>query len=158
LNDAPQSGAAARRRCFQKAMASTYEDLQQITHRFFYFLDERRYEDLLALMREDAVWHRQGKVLKGRAAILAALEERSRTQRIRHVITNVFLDKEDEKTASLIAYMTAYRFDNGSVTTGSVTIDGPFRFLLVRTQFVREAGKWRIAEQAATPEFEFRSA
>jgi hypothetical protein len=135
---------------------SAYPELLQLTNRFYFYLDEFRYQDLAALMREDGVWHRQGKVLKGRAQVLAALEERPRTQRIRHVITNAFLDSESADAASLVAYLTAYKYDDGKPIKGAPTIDGPFRLLLVNKKFTRSAGKWMIAESAGTPEFEFR--
>ena len=135
---------------------SAYPELLQLTHRFYYCLDEFRYQDLAALMREDGVWHRQGKVLKGRAQVLAALEERPRTQRIRHVITNAFLSEESESSAALVAYLTAYKYDDGKPIKGAPTIDGPFRLLLVNKKFARSQGKWLIAESAGTPEFEFR--
>ena len=135
---------------------SAYVDLLQITNRFYYYLDEFRYQDLAATMREDGVWHRQGKVLKGRAQVIAALEERPRTQRIRHVITNAFLSEESENAATLVAYLTAYKYDDGKPIKAAPTIDGPFRLLLVNKKFARSAGKWMIAESAGTPEFEFR--
>lgn len=135
---------------------SAYPELLQLTNRFYYCLDEFRYQDLAAMMREDGVWHRQGKVLKGRAQVLAALDERPRTQRIRHVITNAFLDSEGADAASLVAYLTAYKYDDGKPVKGAPTIDGPFRLLLVNKKFTCSAGKWMIAESAGTPEFEFR--
>jgi hypothetical protein len=42
-----------------------YQELLQVTHRFFYCLDEGRYGELLALMSPEAVWHRQGRILRG---------------------------------------------------------------------------------------------
>ncbi len=68
------------------------DTLAQLTYRFFYYLDERRFADLLRMMKPDAVWHRQGKHLEGHVEILAELESRSTTQRIRHVITNSFIE------------------------------------------------------------------
>jgi len=136
-------------------MTSAYSELQQITHRFYYYLDEQRYEDLVALMRPDARWHRQGKILEGQAAVLAALNERPRTQIIRHLITNTFLDRSSDGEATLKAYLTAYRYDDGTPRKPPVTIAGPFRILLVQKRFVREGGSWLIAESVGTPEFEF---
>lgn len=108
-------------------------------------------------MTPDAAWHRQGKTLRGHPEILAALEERSATQRIRHVVTNAFLDEADGEEMLLVAYMTAYRFDDGKPSSGPVLIDGPFRLSLVRTRFARSAGEWRIVELSLTAEFEFRA-
>ena len=136
-------------------MTTAFEELQQLTNRFYYDLDENRYADLVAAFREDGVWHRQGKALKGHAQILDAMKERPRTMRTRHVITNAFLSESDSNNATLIAYMTAYRFDDGSERKPPYPIDGPFRINLVKIRFVRERGEWRMAEQWGTPEFDF---
>jgi hypothetical protein len=138
-------------------MTSAYSELLQITHRFYYYLDEQRYKDLVALMRPDGVWHRQGKVLKGHAQVMAAMQERPSTQIIRHLITNAFLEQESENEAKMVAYLTAYKYDDGSPKKPPVTIDGPFRLLLVKKRFVREGGRWLIAESSGTPEFDFRA-
>ena len=55
---------------------SATDTLAQLTYRFFYFLDEHRFADLLGMMKADAVWHRQGKHLRGHGDILAELEGR----------------------------------------------------------------------------------
>lgn len=134
---------------------STHEELLQLTHRFYYDLDESRYPDLVAAFHGDGIWHRQGKVLKGHSQIMAAMQERPRTQHTRHVITNAFLSESGAASATLIAYMTAYRFDDGTERKPPYPIEAPFRFNLVKIRFVREGGAWRIAEQWGTPEFEF---
>ncbi len=138
-------------------MTSPYAELQQLTHRFYYYLDERRYQDLVDTMRTDVTWHRQGKILRGHAQVMAALNERPASQVIRHIITNTFLDQQSTTEARLIAYMTAYKYDDGTlIKTRPLTIDGPFRVLLVKKHFVHENGRWMIAESEGTTEFEFR--
>ena len=135
--------------------STTYEDLLQLTHRFYYDLDESRYTQLVAAFRDDGVWHRQGKALKGHAQIRAAMDERPRTMRTRHVISNAFLSESDADSATLIAYMTAYRFEDGSERKPPYPIQGAFRLNLVKIRFQRERGEWRMAEQWGTPEFDF---
>lgn len=135
---------------------TAYAELVQQTHRFYYYLDEMRYDDLVGLMREDGVWHRQGKVLKGRAQVLAAMHERPSTLVIRHVITNAFLEEARDNEATLIAYLTAYRFDDGTAKKLPVTIDGPFSILLVKKRFVRDGSRWLIAESSGERQFDFR--
>jgi hypothetical protein len=132
-----------------------YQDLLQLTHRFFYFLDESRYAEVVAAFGEDGIWHRQGKVLKGRSQIMAAMQERSPTLRTRHVISNAFFSESDDRSATLIAYMTGYRFDDGTDSKPPYKVDGPFRFNLVKIRFVRQGSQWRMAEQWGTPELEF---
>ena len=122
---------------------------------FFDHLDERRYDALLSLMTPEAVWHRQGQRLQGHAQILAALQQRSNTQRIRHLVTNLLQRSAGDDEARFSHYMTALRHDDGALHAGPVAIAGPFRMSLVTTHLVRVAGAWRIAEQALAPECEF---
>ena len=64
-------------------------------------------------MRADAVWHRQGRALAGRAQIRSALDERPRSQRIRHVVSNPFIAEQSDDAVRMIAYMIGYRADEG---------------------------------------------
>jgi hypothetical protein len=135
-----------------------FETLVQMTHRFYWCLDEFRYQDMIAMMREDCVWHRQGKVLSGREQVLEALNQRPATQRIRHVITNPFIADRQDNSVRLIAYMIGYKADEGVRKPAPQAIDGPFRMLLLDIVFEYSGGRWWIVEQKGTPEFEFRSA
>lgn len=121
----------------------------------FDHLDERRYEDLLTLMTPDAVWHRQGKRLEGHGQILEALLERSATQRIRHLVTNLRQRRAGPDQVLCTHYMTAFRHDEGRVLTGPPTIAGPFRMSLVTTRLVQRDAAWQVAEQTIVTEFEF---
>jgi len=137
----------------QKSLAEMHAVLSQLTHRFFWYLDEFRYQDLVDTMEPEARWHRQGKVLRGREEALAALEVRSRTQKIRHVMTNLQITSLSADEASTVGYMTVYKHDDGADAPLPRTIGGPSGFLLVRTSFRRHGDQWLISEQAATPEF-----
>ena len=130
----------------------------QTVLRFVDCLDEGDYGQLVALMTSDAVWHRQGRTLRGRDEILAALHERSATQRIRHLVTNLLLRSETPTETAFTHYMTALRHDSGVAVQGPVAIAGPFRMSLVGTRLVLDGGRWLIAEQAIVAEFEFRPA
>lgn len=122
----------------------------------FDHLDERRYDALLSLMAPQAVWHRQGQRLQGHAQILAALLQRSGTQRIRHLVSNLLQRSASSDEAQFSHCMTALKFDDGQVHAGPVTISGPFSMSFVTTQLLRLDGAWRVAEQAIVTEFEFR--
>ena len=131
----------------------------QLLHRFFHALDQSYYADLLALFEPDAIWHRQGAVLRGHDEIRAALDKRSATQRIRHVLSNTFVAAaepapEGDK-ARLISYMTAYRFDNGVLPVGLVTIEGPMQLYAVNATVLLAPQRAGIAELEITPEFCF---
>ena len=129
--------------------------LTQPLYFFFYCLDERRYDDLVALFATDGIWHRQGKQLRGQAEIRQAMEARSATQRIRHVLTNAFISELDGDRVTVRSYMTAYRHDDGKPAPSVPRIPGPLSMSLVTTVFGRNGNAWLIAEQTLTPEFEF---
>jgi hypothetical protein len=138
----------------RKLLPAALAELTQLLHEFFYRLDEFQYEELVALMEPDALWHRQGKVQRGAKESLAALAQRSRTQRIRHVITNVQLTELDASQARCVAYMTVYKHDDGVDAPAPRTIRGPSGFLLVSTHFRRHDDRWLVAEMQAAPEFQ----
>lgn len=129
----------------------------QVAHQLFYCLDESRYEELVALFAPDGTWHRQGELLTGRRQIMQALSRRSATQRIRHVITNAFIASQSADRVHLVAYMVAYRFDDGTVHAGPVEISRPLRLSVVRAAMRAAEGGWEVAEMTLTPEFEFVS-
>ncbi len=139
----------------RRLLSAAQAELTQLLSQFFYRLDEFEYESLIALMEQDALWHRQGKIQRGAAESLAALGQRSRTQRIRHVITNVQVTELSEAEARTIAYMTVYKHDDGAMGAAPRTIQGPSGFLLVWTHYRRHGDEWRVAEMKAAPEFQF---
>ncbi|WP_036596835.1 hypothetical protein [Ottowia thiooxydans] len=76
--------------------------------RFYFWLDERKYTEMLELLELDSIWHRQGKILKGRAQILEALQSRPESKKVRHIITNAFWDASSSGTCTAFAYQTVY--------------------------------------------------
>jgi|HubBroStandDraft_5_1064220.scaffolds.fasta_scaffold64806_2 hypothetical protein len=141
-----------------REVARTVEwDCTQLLFRFYYWFDSFRYEEMVALFLPDGVWHRAGKVLRGREEIIAILRERSTTQRVRHVLTNVLVDAVDAANASVVLYLTAYQFDSGQPVNTPPTITSPSLLLLVTATLVKTSDGWLIAEQRTTREFEFAS-
>ena len=134
---------------------SALEASTQLIHQLFYFLDESNYTELLKLFTPDGRWTRQGEDCSGHQHIMQSLLTRSTTQRIRHVISNTFLPSQTATGATLTAYMTAYRFDDGSHKAGPVTISRPFRLSVVHARLVGVDDHWRVAELAHPSEFEF---
>jgi hypothetical protein len=62
---------------------------------FFGALDERRYEEVAALMAENGIWHRQGKALTGPSGVLEAVEARPADFATAHIITNVIVEPSE---------------------------------------------------------------
>jgi ketosteroid isomerase-like protein len=132
-------------------------ELTQVLHAFFHAMDERRYDDMLAMFTDDCRWLRQGAWLEGRSAVGAALKTRAATIETRHVITNAYVSglHDGSGEVEVEAYMTAYR--HASPTGRDLPmIRGALRFNLVTTRFRRDTGfDWRVAEQRMVPAFGF---
>ena len=129
--------------------AQLVADLTQQLHAFFESLDENRYEALLASFAPDARWLRQGRWLEGHAAIRAALQARPATTRVRHVISNLQVEAEQDGEVALRCYLTALR----QVGDAAPAL---FRLNLVSCVYRREADGWLLVEQQLVPEFEFQ--
>ena len=94
------------------------------------------------------------KSLKG-AAILEALNARSRTQTVRHVLTNIQVDVADASSADFILYVTAYMHDSGTKATKPPKITSPYLLLVVPGTLVKLGDDWKIASMSMNREFEF---
>lgn len=131
-------------------------DPEQTLLAMFDQLDQGNDEGVLSLMTADAVWHRRGQRLHGHGQIRAALQERSPTQRIRHLATNLLQRAANGDEVNISCYLTALKFDDGQPHSGPVGVRGFLRMARVDTRLVRVHGAWRIAEQAIVTEFEFQ--
>ena len=129
----------------------------QLLHQLFYFLDESSDEPLLALFAAEGIWHRQGVRLVGREQIRRALSARSKTQRIRHVISNGFIESQTQGLIQFVAYMTAYRFDDGVLRTGPLEISRPLRLSVVRAAIRQSDNGFEFDALSITAEFDFVS-
>ncbi|ALM87028.1 hypothetical protein ASB57_16220 [Bordetella sp. N] len=113
---------------------------------FYRDLDDSRYEALADRLAPGAAWHRQGKVLNSRQAVLDALAPRSKTQRIHHLIVNLLADSVDDGHCRMRAYMLVLRHDSGSAPQGPSPLTG---FENVRTMYIdlaRVGDAWLIKE------------
>ena len=135
--------------------STTLSGCMQVVHEMFYALDISDYERLVCLFEPEGSLLRQGEYLKGRLHIMQAMKKRSPTQRTRHVISNGFIESHSLGLTHLVAYMTTYRFDDGSAPTGHVAISGPFRMSIVHAAMRPINDEWQIAAMTFTPEFDF---
>ena len=119
-------------------------DCTQVLIRFFNYFDQWRYQDMADLFASDGVWHRQGKALRGRAEILAALDARSTTQRVRHVVTNVQIDVLAADAAMSLLYLTAYMHDTGAKLPGPPASARPICFWWCRADWCEPAPAGRL--------------
>jgi SnoaL-like domain len=129
-------------------------DCTQLLTRFFNAFDAWHYDEMAAMFAPDGVWHRAGQELQG-AAILLALNARSRTQTVRHVVTNVQVDVRDASNADFLLYVTAYMHDCGVKAIKPPKIESPYLLLVVPGTLVRAGNCWKIASMSMNREFEF---
>jgi hypothetical protein len=127
-------------------------DCSQTVLRLFDAMDALRYDDVAAAFTPDGVWHRAGKALRGREAIIAAMNERPRDRRVRHVITNVLVDVHDESNASGRCYVTAYA---GPLSAEPALINAPWLMLTATHAFVATPDGWKIRESTIERDFVF---
>jgi hypothetical protein len=131
-------------------------DCGQVLTRFFNEFDLFHYDEMARLFAPDGVWHRQGKALVGHDAILEALHERSPTQTVRHVITNIQITAVDHDRAESLLYVTAYTNDTGAKPAAPPMIRSPSLLLTVPGRLVRTDAGWRIASLTMTRTFIFQ--
>lgn len=131
---------------------------QQTLAELFYCLDERRYESLTALFEVDGEWLRQGKELKGRTEIMAALNARSATYVIRHVLSNFLVTSRDDEQLDCVGYLTPFAHDSGSIAEKPVTLHSPLAIFVSRATFRRVDGAVSLKRLELWPEFVFQQA
>jgi SnoaL-like domain len=110
---------------------------------------------MVDLFAPEGVWHRQGRALQGRAQILTALNARSTTQRVRHVVTNIQIDVLGADAAEALLYVTAYMHDTGKRETSPPRIRSPYLVLVVPGRLARSDAGWKIVRMEMNREFEF---
>lgn len=120
-------------------------DPTHVVIRFYRALDEGDSATLAGLLAADGEWHRRGVVLRNRADIDAAMEGRSQTRRIHHLLTNLYAEADGADGVQVVGYMAVVQSeplkgdgDGPAPLTGIDTLQS-IRALLRRT----EAG-WRI--------------
>jgi hypothetical protein len=133
-------------------------DCSQLLLRFYDCFDSFDYDGMAALFTPDGVWHRAGKALQAHSGMVAELSTRSTTQTVRHVVTNLIVQAQDQSHARGSCYLTAYRHDDGQPSAKPPSISSPYLLLVVTAQFARVAQGWRISEQVMKREFEFAGA
>jgi len=131
---------------------------QQTLTKLFYYLDEKQYDDLLSIFEQDGIWFRQGKVLEGHSAIMAAMQARSATYAIRHMVSNFLVTQVDGDVVEVVSYLTAYANDNGVKPEKPVTIRAPMSIFVVKAKLRYSPIGIKVIELDLVPEFIFSNA
>lgn len=126
---------------------------QQALVRLFHRLDARDYEGVVAQFEPDALWIRQGQQLKGPEQMLKALQARSPTIHVHHILHAIEVERVDEARAKSTAYMTVYRTDTGKPPRFPLPMQRPDLVLVCAAEYRRNAEQWRLTRLSNTPTY-----
>lgn len=123
-------------------------ELTRLVNSFSHCIDKGRYGELAELFTEDGEFDRVGQVLRGRAEILQAMNNRHAFL-TRHVIANLLFTRVDADAAEATMYVANFV---GQTPAG----DGPVAYALPQPAFLefddtyrRTPTGWRIAKRVA---------
>lgn len=124
-----------------------------LAHAFGYHLDQRDYEAVIALFTDDGVWKRYGVDLKGREALLGAMNQRSLTQLTRHLVTNVYFTEVREDRCRAVTTIVVF-FNGDAVDTPALLPSTDSTVVMdFHDSFVRGPTGWRFEERDTRPIF-----
>lgn len=131
-------------------MTTSIVHCSQAIMRFYAALDAGDIEGVAGLMADDGVWHRQGKVLTGPAAVLAALRERPAGRVTAHLVNNLVIDLSADCTTATARYMLlVFRHDREPGERGTAPVEGSLLSITLTTDLWQDrAGLgWRAAHK-----------
>jgi hypothetical protein len=112
--------------------------------KFFNCLDDRRMEELAALMAPDGVWVRQGRELRGPAMVLEAMTKRSPTVNTRHLLSNQELTASEADCVQGRFVAAVYSHDSGE-PQAVAKLELPRSIVVFEAKLGRTSEGWRIA-------------
>lgn len=121
-------------------------DCLAVVHGFFDALDMHAHDRALALFAADGVWERQGNTLAGRAAIGAALEQRSPQRRTFHAVCNPVVSLESPNQATVRFYLMAYETQLDQDRSQPLA---PIGIRRCEDRLTHDGHTWRIAHKAS---------
>lgn len=112
------------------------------------YADTFQDEAFAALFSDEALLHRGDAPLVGRSEILAAMGRRRRDAVVRHVMSNIFIEVIDARSARGTSTLTLYRHFG---TVGQpVPMREPEMIADYLDRFTLTAAGWRFAERRAS--------
>lgn len=120
-------------------------------------LDSNDYDDVANSFTDDGVWHRQGKQLAGPAGVRAAMAERPKSARTRHLITNALVNAVDENNATIQFYLTVYHHTaDPADAPPPAPMNMPLTVALSKASLRKGPSGWKIRELKSADTFRRR--
>jgi hypothetical protein len=117
-------------------------------------LDSGNYKAVAAGFAEDGVWHRQGKELKGPSMVSAAMAERPKGARTRHIVTNVLSTVKNETEIEIDFYMTVFSHNGEAGAPLPAPMLLPNSVGLSHAKFRHDGQRWKIEYLKSAPTFQ----
>ncbi len=136
----------------RKLMAERGAIRALITH--WAVLDSSNFEAVTTGFAEDGVWHRQGKELKGPDMVRAAMAERSKGARTRHVVSNMLTTLKSETDAEIDFYMTVFSYSGEADAPLPAPMNVPNSVGLSHAALRRDGAEWKIRYLKSTATFQ----
>lgn len=121
-------------------------EAEALANRFYRHLDLFEYEALVDLMAPDGVWIRRGLAMRAGPEVLKVMRERSTTQTIVHLLTNMHSEVTGAGSVTVRAYMMAFNHDDGTRRTEPAPLGGPALIAPIVFETRRTDLGWRIAK------------
>ena len=121
---------------------------ERLLVRLFHCLDARDYEGVAACFAEDSLWLRQGKELRGPKQVLQALQQRTATIHVHHILASIDVRLTNANQAKSTAYMLVYRSDSGKPPQFPIKAAGPELGAVCTGELRRAGDDWRVTRLA----------
>jgi ketosteroid isomerase-like protein len=121
---------------------------ERLLVRLFHCLDARDYEGVADCFAEDSLWLRQGKELRGPKQVLQALQQRTPTIHVHHILASIDVKLVEPAQAKSIAYMLVYRSDTGKPPQFPISASGPELVAVCTGELRRGTGGWKVTRLA----------
>ena len=130
-------------------------DCQKLIREYYQYVDQRQFEEAVALFTRDVLWEVLGVKLQGRETLLASLNGALGDGTIRHVVTNDLVDVIDDDHAAVRFYLSIYYAQGVKVEDhdGPLPFEGPHRIMDQGDKLVRTKDGRRTAYRWGKPIF-----
>lgn len=117
---------------------------QRLCVEFHIKIDTCRYDEIEALFTDDAVWHHLKTTFTGKAEIKAYLSSKSPYPIVRHLLTNSFIELQDESTATGLCYVTLFY---ALPSSGVPALEAPVILVTYHDTFRKTPKGWQFSSR-----------
>jgi hypothetical protein len=132
------------------AVSDDHWQCQSLLLRFIQSLDAGNADEAVTLLTPDVMWHRQGEVLVGRAAVREVINRRAPDRILRHHLSNIVVTVCGPLNAASVAYYAVYLHEGPALPR---VINGPVYVGDYHAEYIKVEGSWGISSLRANRVF-----